>query len=278
MSKKSPNVNTSHESVKENVKRVHVPLRDVSLVVGDAHVDWHQATSKGGLRRFDALNKLIKDVKPNRVVVIGDFFTMDSLSEWDSDKRKKMEGRRLNNDVAAGVRALEMMYDGITDVPLIFTEGNHENRLDRYYDKNPVVDQTVDLGDTVAEAIGCNELTYVPYKSYWQHKGVSFTHVPHGENGKPIGGKSATTRALSIHDGSVVFGHTHLLATACEHRHGGRHLNQAVNVGCFFEHVDDYAKGSVTSYWRGVVLLDHYATNRVDLHTWALGKLLREYG
>ena len=251
--------------------------KDITLVIGDAHVDAKQASTKRGLRRFEHLNQYILDTMPNRIVIIGDFVTLDSLSAWDRDKRKKMELRRYFKDIEAGNKALDLMLANVPrDIELVYIMGNHEDRLDRYLDKDPTFDGAVDLV-TDLDLVGRGFTRIIDYKKYYTHKGVGFTHVPIMENGKGVSGKYATSRALDCTDFSVVFGHTHKLDTACVHRHGAKHLQQALNVGCFFEHIDEYAVGSVTSYWRGIVELDHYSYGRVDITTTSIGKLQRMY-
>ena len=58
-------------------------MDDTTLVIGDAHVAPDQ-----NLRRFKWANQYIKDVGPDRIVIIGDFVTLDCFSEWDKDKRR----------------------------------------------------------------------------------------------------------------------------------------------------------------------------------------------
>lgn len=245
--------------------------KDITLVIGDAHVDPKQ---RRGLDRFNALHNLILERKPSRLVIIGDFITLDSLSDWDKDKRRRLEGKRYYHDIQVGRDALgRMMGSGFDWKPeLIFIEGNHEERLQRYLDRDPSFDGVVSI-----ERDLCPDWKYIPYKSQWKYKGVSFTHIPINEAGKALGGKNACQRSLEIYNNSVVFGHTHKLAVACVHRLSSPHLQQAVNVGCFFDHVDDYATGSVTSYWRGVVLLNHYSFNRMDVETISMGRLRQDY-
>jgi predicted phosphodiesterase len=248
---------------------------DQTLVIGDAHVAPGQ-----DLRRFDWANGLIRDIEPDRIVIIGDFVTMDSLSAWDKDKRKIMENRRYALDINAGREGLERMFNKVhRNIDVIYCEGNHENRTDRYLDYHPELEGQVNVEHDLLRDIREEGyiIEYIKYKHDWNHKGVSFTHVPIQENGKAVGGKYAVQKALSIYHNSVVFGHTHKLDTAGEHRHNAPHLNQALNVGCFFEHVDEYAKGSVTSYWRGLVVLDHYSDNRFDFATYSLGRLKDVY-
>lgn len=246
---------------------------DISLVVGDAHIDPSQL-SRDGLRRFRWLDSMITDKNPNRLILMGDFTTMQSLSRWDKDKRRVVEGRRLEKDFEAANAALDCIYGGAMDK--IYIKGNHEDWFEQYIDYHPEMEGVVDF-DTKLH-LKDRGYTVVPYKEDWKHKGVSFTHVPIQANGKPVAGKNATQRALDVYSNSVVFGHTHNFDVAAVHRKNSPSLQQAINCGCFFEHVDDYAQGSMTNYWRGVLLLNHYDTNRVDIEQWSMGRLRREYG
>lgn len=242
------------------------------LVVGDCHVDEDQP-----LDRFKALGNKIRTEQPDYVVLIGDFLSMNCLSEWDRNKRAKMENKRYILEVQAGRRALEFMgADGAHSTHYIYIEGNHENRLSRYLDHDPTFEGLVDLPSDLA--LKHRYVHWVPYKSCWELNGVNFTHIPISSNGKAIGNPNVAQKALRLFSSSVVFGHTHTLDHAAEHRHGAPHLNQSLAVGCFFEHVDEYAQGSMTNYWRGVVDLDIYDTNRFDITTTSMRQLYNKYG
>jgi len=245
---------------------------DMTLVVGDVHISQGQ-----NLRRAKWLGAAIEDIRPNRVLFIGDFLTFDALSAWDKNKRAKMEGRRYQKDIDAGNKFLGAMYSEMSDVALmdtqfILTEGNHEERLWRYLDEDPTfkgaVDYRVDLD--------IEDWTIVPYKEYYIHRGIHFTHVPFNK-ARPIGGKYAVHRALEFHQHSVIFGHTHELSSAGLHRTGAAHLSQSLSVGCYFEHTDDYAVGTVTNYWRGILLIDHYKLGRFGWQPLSMGKMRRYY-
>lgn len=246
-------------------------MSDISLVVGDAHVDPSQLR-RDGLRRFWWLLRLLEDKQDiKRLILMGDFLSMGSLSEWDKDKRRKMEGQRYLKDVEAGNKALNIL-DGF-DLERVYIMGNHEEWVERYVDKHPESEGLYDL----ARDLKLDERGYkvIPYKEDYKYKGMSFTHVPIQSNGKPV---SDTRKALGVYSNSVVFGHTHKLDLDCIHRKNSSSLQQGINCGCFFEHVDDYAKGSMTNYWRGVLLLDHYDYNRADIEQWSMGRLKRVYG
>jgi predicted phosphodiesterase len=250
-------------------------MSDKTIVVGDVHVAPDQS-----LRRATWLGRLVHDIKPDRIVFIGDFGTFDSLSAWDRDKRKLMENRRYYKDIHS-MRTFLSNYcigsntpDLYGSVEHILTEGNHEDRIRRYIDINPIMERQLDYADQIGIA---DTWKIVPYKSYYTHKAVAFTHAPINEGGKPVSGKTATAKVLELCDTSVVFGHTHKLDYKAAHRHGKKHLQEVLNVGCFFEHVDEYALGSMTSYWRGIVVLNHYDKGRFGYETIPLGLLRREY-
>jgi predicted phosphodiesterase len=239
------------------------------IVIGDAHVDEDQS-----LARFKALGKYIKDTPHDVVVSIGDFMSMNCLSDWDRNKRMKMEGKRYAKEVSAGNVALDHFAPSCKK--LVYVKGNHENRLDRYFE----VDPTFQGINSLEKDLMFKERGIVPveYKSNYDINGVSFTHIPINGVGKPISNPNVCKKALSLYHNSVVFGHTHTLDHCAEHRQNAPHLNQALAVGCFFEHVDDYAKGSKTDYWRGIVTLNIYHRNRFDYSTLSLSNLRKKYG
>ncbi|RMG76680.1 MAG: hypothetical protein D6711_03330 [Chloroflexi bacterium] len=243
---------------------------DLTLAVGDVHISTGQSLARG-----EWLGRAIREINPKRIVFIGDMMTFDCLSEWDKDKRKLMEGRRYQREIDAGRRFLDMMYTASkgwnSPEGFILTEGNHEYRLWRYLDKDPTFDGAVDY----VSDLGINEWKIIPYKEYYNYKGVDFTHIPINEAGNPVGGKYVSFKVLENAVKTTVFGHTHKLQVAGLHRHGSPHLVQAINIGCYFEHIDDYALGSVTSYWRGIVVLDHYERGSINFVPIRLSALKR---
>jgi predicted phosphodiesterase len=241
-------------------------------VIGDAHVELHQS-----LRRFVWLGHHLNESPPDYLVWIGDFLTLESLSAWDKDKRLLMEGRRYQQEIQAGVLALNAteIFQGKHKWKTIFLEGNHENRLTRYIEKNAELENALDVRKDLG--IDARGYKWIPYKSYWELQGVHFTHIPFGKM-REITGKDICSKAEAVTTTSVVFGHTHELHTSCVHKHGMKHLQQILNVGCFFEQNADYIQGKMTNYWKGIVELDIYDFGRFDIKTISMGNLERVYG
>ena len=63
------------------------------LVIGDPH-----CTPKASNDRFLWAGKFAHDLKPNTIICMGDFASMDSLSSYDKGK-KQFEGRRYKKDI-----------------------------------------------------------------------------------------------------------------------------------------------------------------------------------
>ena len=128
------------------------------LTVGDCHVHENEDVS-----RFDILGRYIADTQPDVVVFMGDFLTLNCLSAWDRDKRLKMEGRRYQSEIDAGNAALDAVTKYVISnrkkarkqkkkfytPEWVFIEGNHEDRLTRYLDRDPTFKGFVDIYDNL---------------------------------------------------------------------------------------------------------------------------------
>lgn len=255
------------------------------LAIGDSHV----SANDTDINRFETISKHIVSTRPDAIVIMGDFLTLDCLSAWDKDKRLKMEGRRYANDIAAGKEALEVLFKDYDKLnrklkkqkkkpygpSIYYLQGNHEERLDRYLEKDPTFQGHVSIRNDLN--LDSRNITWVPYRTYLDIDGVGFTHIPHSAMG-PIGSSglqvSVCKKALQYVDGDVVFGHTHKLEVG--HRTLVRgSQNIAINVGNFLSSDgEEYMEGRLSDWWSGIVELDissgiqgHKAISRKQLES-----------
>ncbi len=254
------------------------------LVIGDAHVEVGT-----NLERFKALGNYIVAEQPDIVVSIGDFLSLDVLSDWDKDKRKVMEGQRYAEEINTGNDALDLWLKPLSEYNtkakkskkrgynprLIYIMGNHEDRLDRYLLNDPKFHGFVDLSKDLK--LKSRGFEIVPYRSHIDINGIAFTHIPIGYNGRPVGGKYSVFKSLELYSTSIVYGHTHSLAVANKYRHGQKHLQQGLNCGCFFEDEPEWIKGAGPEWWKGIILLDNYDYMRFDFQTISMSQLKNEY-
>jgi len=252
-------------------KKGHLSIKQPKiLVVGDTHT-----TDTQDLSRFNLLNKFILDKQPDVVIFMGDFLTLQCLSAWDANKRAMMEGRRYYKEIDAGNEALDMAFKGVTYNPeVVFIEGNHEDRLTRYLEKDPTFEGAVSVPkDLKLEERG---IKFIPYREYYRTNEVSFTHIPFNKV-REIGGINICRKASQVTVSSVVFAHTHNQELAHIHKQGMPHLQDLYCCGAFFEEVEDYMHGRVTEYWRGLTLLTMWKPSRYDVESYSLGRLDRMY-
>lgn len=256
-----------------------------SLVIPDAHVDPDQS-----LTRFEKLGQLIVDRKPDRIITMGDFVSLQSLSAWDLNKSGLMEQRRYYLDIEAGKTAIQLMLNPLYELQdrqrknkdklyrprLVFVYGNHEDRLNRYMETRPELKGHLDLTkDLCLNGSGFTDI--VPYREYIYFDGVGFTHAPMNAANQPISGRYAIHRAAEIMNSSLVFAHLHRKEAVNFYRHGAANINQVFCAGAFFEHTDEYASGGLNCYHRSCHILNHWAEYRFDVEEFSLERLYQLY-
>lgn len=230
-----------------------------TLVIADTQV-------KPGvdIKHLEALGEYIADNRPARVVHIGDHWDMPSLSSYDRGTLA-IEGRRVREDIEAGNVAMRALLKPLRDLQrhqqankkrvyrpeMHFHIGNHEERLKRYENNNPIVagmfgyDQ-LDLSDwAVHDFLDVNVI-----------EGVSFSHYFYNPNtGRPIGG-TAENRLNKIKT-SFVQGHEQGLKYAVEAVLGLKRI-QGLVVGSFYTHDENYKGPQGNAHWRGCALLKNH--------------------
>jgi predicted MPP superfamily phosphohydrolase len=245
-----------------------------TLVIPDAHVGPDQDNS-----RFVILNKLILDQQPDYIIFMGDFVTLESLSNWDLNKAGVMEGRRYQLDIEAGCEALSLTLQGVKELyspTIIYLHGNHETRLDRYIEGKPELKDHLNLNkDLRLSEYGIDVI--VPYREYYVIEGTQFTHSPMNAANQALSGKFAIHRASEMTQNSLVFAHSHRKEYVNFYRHGSDDIVQVMMCGAFFEHTDSYAYGGLNAYWRGCMILNHWKSGRYDAEEFSLERLKELY-
>lgn len=125
----------------------------IHLVIPDphAHPDYHN-------KRFEALGNLIVDLKPDKVICLGDFADLPSLCSYDKGT-KGFEGRRYKDDIDSALDAQEKLFDPIKKAKkkrpeFYMLEGNHEHRISRAISADAAkLDGIISLDDLKYESL-----------------------------------------------------------------------------------------------------------------------------
>jgi hypothetical protein len=128
VSKNAPRIVT-----RERLGRMHIVIPDVQAKPGVRldHLDW--------------VGNYIAEKQPDVIVNIGDFADMEALSAYDRGTLRG-ENKRLKRDLMVAREAMDVWrpFRGIDYMPeMHLTMGNHEERLDRFANEHPYLEEVV---------------------------------------------------------------------------------------------------------------------------------------
>lgn len=248
------------------------------LVLPDQH-----AHPKYNNDRAEWVGKLIRDVKPDIVVNMGDGADMPSLCSYDKGK-KDFQGRTYKADIDAHLdfqdRIWSTVRKGKKKLPRrVYLIGNHEQRIARAIDIQPELEGTISYDD-----LELNEWydTVVPYSGSTPGSiildGVCFAHyMVSGTMGRPISGEHHAYSLLSKTHQSCVVAHSHLFDYCVRTRGDGRKILGLV-AGCYQDYDSGFA-GGANLYWdRGLFLLNDLEDGTYNLQAISLETLRSTYG
>ena len=124
-----------------------------------------QVKPGSSLKHLEWAGKYAVEKKPDVIVHIGDHWDMPSLSSWDVGK-KSFEGRRYVADVEAGINGMRAFLDPIREEQkrlitnkqkqwnprLVFTMGNHEQRIERAIESDAKLEGLIGYKDLMLNA------------------------------------------------------------------------------------------------------------------------------
>lgn len=169
-----------------NLKRV--------LHVSDLHSPFHDRSA------WKIMLDIAKDLKPQLVVIHGDFFDFYSVSRHAKDPQMDFKTWKDEMKEARGV--LDELILATPKAEIVYLEGNHEKRLIRYI--NDCAPKLSGLFKN-EEVMGLpNEIKYIPYGQKGKYPIGSLICV----HGSRAGENPAATMVKKFRT-NVIFGHTH---------------------------------------------------------------------
>lgn len=244
------------------------------LIIPDSH-----AHPDHNNKRYEWLAHLINDIKPDVVVDIGDWWDMASLCSYDKGT-KGFEGRRYKKDIEAGLDAQERLYD-ITrkskkKLPrFVRTLGNHEHRISKAVDRDPVLEGTIGVSDLQSKEYGWEEIPFLTPKTI---DGVTYQHYfTSGIMGRPISGERHAQTLILKQLASCTQGHSHLFDYCVRTDVSGRKIHGCV-VGVYQDYNADFA-GPANAMWSpGVVVKRGVQDGSYDVEHISLARIKEVYG
>lgn len=249
-------------------------MSKVHLVIPDSHA--HPSHHN---KRYDLLGQLVAELKPDVIVDIGDWWDMPSLCTYDKGKRG-FENNRYSKDIAAGVEAQDRLLNPLRKLKRktprkIRCLGNHEHRINRVLDLDPILDGTISTRDFQSKEYGFEEY---PFLDIVEIDGIQYSHYfASGVMGRPIGGVNLGASILSKQLNSATQGHSHLFDHAVRVRGNGQRLH-GLSCGVFQDYVPPFARSSARYWSSGVVVKRGVENGDYDLEWVSMRRLKEIYG
>ena len=222
--------------------------------------------------------------KPDVIVHIGDHFDMPSLSSWDIGK-KSFEGRRYMDDIEAGIAGMELFLQPIREEQqrlirnkdrrwnprMIFTLGNHENRIERAIESDPKLDGLIGYHDLKLQEMGWEVYDFLEVAVVDR---IAYSHYfTSGIMGRPV---SSARNMLSKKMMSCVMGHVQDRDIAFGRRADGTNII-GLFAGIFYQNDENYLTPQTNSSWRGIWVLNEVQHGGCDLTIVSLNYLREEF-
>jgi len=178
------------------------------LFVSDAHIPYHDK------KAFNLMLKVMKDFKPDHVIIMGDFIDNFSVSSHSKDPNRAL---KLDYEVEEAKKLLKQLSD-LGAKNKVFISGNHCDRLERYLqDHAPELFNFISTEKILElEKFG---FKYVPYKKHYKLGKLYITH----DTGNA--GQYAVYKALDTFQKNIVIGHIHRTSYVVQgSAHGDTHV------------------------------------------------------
>ena len=232
------------------------------------------------------IGQYIVDQKPDVIVHIGDHWDFPSLSSYDFGK-KAAEGRRVLKDFEAGCAAWDKLWKPLEKYNARmrdqkgkqykpdrhFTEGNHEERVDRAHSMDAKIDGLI---PSVRHYVEKSGVKFHKFLKICEIDGVCYSHYFYNsKTGRPIGGENLLTRLNKL-GFSFTMGHQQGYSSCIKELNNGKIIRGLVAGSCYL-HDEDYIGPQGNGHWRGLIYKHEVFDGNYDLMEVSLDYLCRRY-
>lgn len=204
-----------------------------------------------------AARNFILDIKPDGIVLGGDWGSFDSLGNWNKNKPLIAEGKRYEDDREVCLDELYFLKNKLHNTEFHWLTGNHEQRARWYVEKNPEMEGFIDINrdlmlydlcETVTEY---NDIMTIGELS-WAHG--FFYNVYH------------SAKTLHEFGDNIVYGHVHNFQSASKNQHFSRKEYISQSIGCLTDRYPEWKSNSPTRFQNGFVVVEYRHNGQFTMH------------
>ena len=198
------------------------------MFLSDMHIPFHSPSS------IEAMLRFAREFDPMRIYLLGDIIDFYAVSRFDKDPTR-ITG--LQDEIDQTIAILSQIVQDAPGSTIVYLEGNHEVRLQKYLWKHPEISSLNALN--IKNLLGLDELgiKYIPQTTtHVYHKFV----IEHGDVARKYSGYTARAQ-LEKRGMSGISGHTHRLGMHYHTNMGGNYV--WVENGCMCDLNPGYVIG-----------------------------------
>jgi hypothetical protein len=232
-------------------------------------------------RRFTLMGRHAAETRPDVIVSIGDWASLDSLSSHELPGSQNDADRSpFHEEIESLEESASFFFRdlGIGQIRFLHTHGNHEHRAWRAANKQPKLNGDMPQRlDTVFAQYGIKTHTFGEFVDIG---GVDFVHIPLSIMGKEMGGEMMERNAGMKSLRSIVCGHTHRANILTIMKVGQQRQVKVVNLGTSMPHglVEKYTGLAPTGWFYGVHELRIMDGQILSVKQWDMLELEERYG
>lgn len=227
---------------------------DRAVILFDAHLD----PQRGPHSSYLVAKKYIMETKPEWIVFGGDFLEFNSLCAWNFNKRLLLEGKRYKADIEMGYKELSDIRLACLDSQMIFFAGNHENRVPRYIEQHPEVEEILNVKDNlrIEEALGAK---WIEYNKTWELGELVYLHGYYYN-------KYFARSTLEAIGKNCIFGHAHKSQTWSQRLKANLTPHIAVGIGCLTDVDPEWKAGKPTNFINSFAIIEYREKGYFNIH------------
>ena len=168
-----------------------------ALIIPDTHIPYHDK------RAYELMLKVARQQPIHEIVILGDYADFYGINSHGQDPAINL---RLSDEVEAVKRELRRLRKFFPKSNIVFIQGNHEYRLERYIqNKAPELFNVLSTYEILG--LGDLDIKYIPYGPNQKYKVLGTKLIARHE---PIAGGTHVAHGTVVKAGSsVIFGHVH---------------------------------------------------------------------
>jgi predicted phosphodiesterase len=213
--------------------------------LSDLHIPDHDERSVRNVLRY------VRDAKPDVVLLNGDILDMALISSHNKGNLRAIEGRFIRQEYDRGERFLDDLQKAAGGASVIWVEGNHEYRVERWLNEYPQLRGVMEIPRQLN--LGPRGIRWVPSWSRTEIISAGKANFVHGL----YSGMHHARKMVDAFESNIFYGHTHDVQCHAKIAVGDDNTKIAHSLGCLCNYQQSYLKGRPTN-WQQAFAVFHF--------------------